>query len=95
LWTGYNTVRKDPDSLMELSSIFLKKPGLSRSDIKKVLLLQDRRGDVRSWIKMVKPEVSGNCRKGWKKSESVAHLLGACPKIPFSLLKSRHDAVVL
>ena len=71
LWTRYNTVRKDPDSLMELSSIFLKKPGLSRSDIKKVLLLQDGRGDVRSWIKVVKPEVSGNCRKGCDKSESA------------------------
>ena len=44
---------------------------------------------------MVKPEVLGNCRKGCKKIESVVNLLGACPKIPFSLLKSRHDAAVL
>ena len=57
--------------------------------------MQDGRGDVRSWIRVVKPEVSGNCLKGCKKSESVTYLLGACPKIPFGLLKSRHDAVVL
>ena len=91
VFSGYNTVRKDPDSLMGLSSLFLKKPGLSRKDIKKILLLQDNRGDLRSWVKVVKPEVSGNCRKGCGKIESASHMLEGCPKLPFSLQKSRHD----
>ena len=86
-FSGFNTGRKDPDSLMGLSSLFLKKPGLSRSDIKKILLLQDNRGDLRSWIKVVKPEVSGNCRKGCGKSESASHVLGGCPKLPLNLQK--------
>ena len=95
IFSGYNTVRKDPDSLMGLSSLFLKKPGLSRKDTKKILLLQDNKGDLRSWVKVVKPEVSGNCRKCCGKSESASHVLGGCPKLPFSLQKARHDGVVI
>ena len=95
LHSGYNKARKDPAAMMYLSSLFLLKPGLSKQDVKKVLLLQDGRGDVRSFIKVNRPEVSGRRRMGCKRSETVGHTLGGCPNIPFADLKARHDSVVL
>ena len=82
MWSGYNNTRKDPDTLMELSSLFLKLTGLSRNDIKKVLLLQDGRGDVRSFLKVTNPDISGLCRKCNLESEIVGHMLGGCIILP-------------
>ena len=35
MWSGYNNTRKDPDTIIEFSSLFLKLPDLNRNDIKK------------------------------------------------------------
>ena len=79
----------------QLTHIWLKQPGLSRNDCKKILQLQDGKGDIRTWAKVINRDLSNLCRKCHSTWETVGHVLGACKKIPFALLKSRHDGVVL
>ena len=95
LRSPFNTVRKDPETCISKNHLWLRRPGLSRRDVKQALLLQDGIGSHRSWQKVVNPDTNVTCRRCNKKSETVGHVLGACPAIPFSLLKARHDAVVL
>ena len=95
LQSGYNHVRNLTDVNKHYSHLWLKVQGLSRSDMKKILLLQDGKGNIKSWLKRIGSSESDACRLCKKTRETVGHVLGGCPRIAFSLLKARHDSVVL
>jgi hypothetical protein len=79
--SGFNRNKRKGFVCGKYSYGWLKNPGLGRGDCKKILLLQDGKGDIRSWHKVINRNLDNTCRKCKNSLETVGHVLGGCPKI--------------
>ena len=93
--SGFNSVRNLDDVDKHYSHLWLRVPGLGRTDTRRTLLLQDGKGNIRTWLKRIGSAESDACRRCNKVPETVGHVLSGCQRIPFVLLKERHDATVV
>ena len=90
----WNEMRRKEMMNHKLSTVWLQRPGLTRTQVKTNLLLSDGRGDLRGFLSVTLHNVSPLCRHCGKSKEHIDHVLGACAKTPFNLRETRHDQVV-